>query len=117
MSEFPRDLFPDEVASVYWGRAVCLEQLGRLAEASRASSLLIEEVGSGATPTQRFYVAGVYVLQAKTAEAQGRFTDALRALDAAVAYCARFEDPDLKAPLHEAEQMQAAIRYRVRPAP
>lgn len=107
-------LSPDAVPTIHWGRAVCLEQLGRLTEACKAVGPLIDEVGSGTTPAQREYVAGAYLLQARIAEARGRFDDAFKAVDAAITQCSNANDPRLKTVLREAEQMQQALRARVR---
>jgi tetratricopeptide (TPR) repeat protein len=114
---FPRERRPDELATIYWTRAVCLEQVGRLPAACDAVGSLIGEVGSGTTPTQRLYVAGAYLLQAKAAEARRRFDEALKAVDAAIAQCSRGDEAELKSELHRAEEMRDRLRARVRPAP
>ncbi len=105
----------DLIASIYWARPVCLEQLGRRTEACNRVADLIEAVGSGTTPAQRNYVAGAYLLQARAAEARGRFSEAERAIDAAIAQCSRDDEPELRSTFHEAEQMKSAIQARVRP--
>ena len=69
---------PNEIPHIYWGRARALESLRRSSGALDAISALIEEVGSGATETQRSYVAGAYLLQARVAEERGRFDVAFR---------------------------------------
>jgi tetratricopeptide (TPR) repeat protein len=112
LRRFPRDRFPDEVATIYWGRPVCLEQLGRLDEACDAVPALIEEVGSGTTATQREYVGGIYLLQAKAAEANGQFDRALKAVDAAITHCSRTDDPQLKTLLQDATEMRVALQQK-----
>ncbi|MGO9900032.1 MAG: hypothetical protein ACLP0J_10130 [Solirubrobacteraceae bacterium] len=107
----------DLIASIYWARPVCLEQLGRRTEACNRVADLIEAVGSGTTPTQRDYVAGAYLLQARAAEARGRFNEAERAINSAIAQCSRTDEPELRSTLHEAEQMKQSLHARVRPAP
>jgi tetratricopeptide (TPR) repeat protein len=114
LADFPREQFPDEVASVYWGRAVCLEELKRLAKAREAVADLIEEVGTGATATQCGYVAQAYLLQARTAEARGRFDEAFNAIEAAIAQCSGRNEPEMTTIRHEAEQAQQALQWRVR---
>jgi tetratricopeptide (TPR) repeat protein len=104
---------PNEIPHIHWGRARALESLRRSSAALEAIPALIEEVGSGATETQRSYVAGAYLLQARVAEKRGRFDVALRAIDEATAQCAGGNEPELKAVLHDAEQMQRALRARV----
>jgi hypothetical protein len=94
----------------------CLAELGQLSAASRATADLIEEVGSGMTPVQRMCVAEAYKVQARSAEARGRFDEAVTALDAAIAHCSRNDDPDLRINLREAEQMKQSLQARVRPA-
>jgi hypothetical protein len=106
----------DQLPTVLWGRAVCLEHLGRLPAAREAVGRLIDEVGSGTTPKQRLYVGQAYLLQARTAEARGRFDEAAEGVNAAIRHCSSVDEPVLKAVLHEAEQMKAALQARVRPA-
>ncbi len=89
---FPRDRWPDELPALYWSRAMCLNALGRLLEARDALPDLIEEIGSGTTPTQREYLGGAYILQAKVAESEGDYEQALRALDAVLAHCGRYDE-------------------------
>ena len=103
-----------EVASIYWGRAVCLEELKRLTKAREAVADLIEEVGTGATATQRGYVAQAYLLQARTAEARGRFDEASKATEAAIAQCSGGNDPELMTMRQEAEHAQQALQWRLR---
>ena len=99
-----------------WGRAVCLEELKRLTKAREAVADLIEEVGTGATATQRGYVAQAYLLQARTAEARGRFDEAFKAIEAAIAQCSGGNDPELMTMRQEAEHAQQALQWRVRSA-
>jgi tetratricopeptide (TPR) repeat protein len=115
LANFPREQFPDEVASIYWGRAVCLEEVKQPTKARSAVADLIEEVGTGATATQCGYVAQAYLLQARTAEAGGRFDEALKATEAAITQCSGRSEPELTTVRHEAEQAQQALRWRVRP--
>jgi len=107
---FNRARFPDEIPSIYWSRALCLEALGRLEDARDAIPGLIEEIGSGATPKQRSYLGDAYLLQAKVAESQGNHEQALKATDAALAHCARYDEPWVAQARHDAEQMQQAIK-------
>ncbi len=111
---FVRDAAPDVVPSIYWGRAVCLKELGKLTEACAAVAPLIEAVGTGTTPTQRAYVAGAYLLQASAAEVGGRFGEALKAVEAAIAQCSGAKEPQLIATLHEAERRRQALTARDR---
>ncbi len=113
---FDRTRLPDRVATIYWSRSVCLEQLGRMTEACARIADLIEEVGSGTTSTQRNWVASAYLLQARAAQARGRFDEAHRAIDAAITQCSGTDEPELRSTLHDAEQMKQALQARVRPA-
>lgn len=105
---------PNEIPHIYWGRARALESLRRSSAALDAIPALIEEVGTGATETQRSYVAGAYLLQARVAEERGRFDVASRAIDEAIAQCAGGTEPELKAVLHDAAHMQQSLQARAR---
>jgi tetratricopeptide (TPR) repeat protein len=89
---FPRDKWPDELPTMYWSRLSCLYELGRLAEARDAIPDLIEEMGSGSTPTQRHYLGSAYFLQASVAQSEGDYDQALRAIDAVLAHCGRHDE-------------------------
>ncbi len=104
----------DEIATIYWSRCVCLEQLGRLREACARGAELIERVGTGTTPKQRSYVAGLYLLQAKYAVTRKQFNKAFKALDATIAQCSTTDTPDAKRTLREAEEMRRDLQARVR---
>ena len=84
---------PDEIPTIYWTRAVCLDELGRRTEARDAIGDLIEQIGSGATPTQRAYLGDAYVLQARIAESQGQHAQASAAVDAALRHSERYDEP------------------------
>lgn len=109
LEEFDRERFPNEIASTFWARCVCLEQLDRLQEASHAIAGLIEEVGSGATDVQREYLAEAHLLSARAARAQSRLVDALAEADAAIATCQRFEQPVVTTTLGDAKRMRQQL--------
>ncbi len=116
LAKIDRQRFPDEVATIYSTRAGCLEMLERWSEARKCVADLIEEVGSGITPTQRFYVADAYLLQAKAAVARRAFSTAFKAIDAALAQCASVDDPEIAKVRRQAEELQQSLQARVRTA-
>ena len=62
-----------------------LEQLGRTDDADTTAQFVIEEFGSGATPTQRFAVTKALIDRARYARQRGDLDRALAAIDAAIA--------------------------------
>jgi tetratricopeptide (TPR) repeat protein len=109
--------FPDELPSIYWSRAVYLQQLGRVDEADGAAEELLAKAGSGATPKQRGFVAQAFLLQAQSAEATGRLDDALAAAEAAIAQCSIVENPSRRSEvLGAAEPLRASLLERVKRA-
>jgi len=116
LARIDRERFPDEVATLYSARSGCLEMLERWPEARDSVADLIKEVGSGNTPTQRFYVADAYLLEAKAAVARRAFSAAFKAIDAALAQSANSDDPQMTKVRRQAQELKQSLQARVRPA-
>ncbi len=106
------DRFPDEIPAIYWTRVLCLRDLGRLREARDAIPDLIEQIGSGTTPTQRAYLGDAYLLQARVAESESDYEQALRAADSALAHCSGYDEPWVEEARNEAEQLREVLQAR-----
>lgn len=100
----------DEVATIYRNRIVFHEELGHWPKVHACVADLIDEVGTGATPTQRKYVAMAYMSQAQAAIAERRYRAAAAALDAATAQSATApQDRTMLALRREARERKRAL--------
>jgi tetratricopeptide (TPR) repeat protein len=88
-----REVIPNVLPRIYCGRVACLDQLDRYTEVRDAMPAAFEEIGTPSTEVQRLLLSGLHYQQAKLADIDGDYGQALKAIDELDRVCSESDEP------------------------